>query len=104
MANPKLDKVKKGTTVMTEEQKAFWAENDRRNSPEGRRIRDSIDQAQGAASTARVRALREDIEARAEDGIQSVDYKSQEELKKKRDMARRRNAMNAADSLSRGGM
>lgn len=105
MAQPKgIDKVKKGTTVMTEEQKAFWARQAFRNSPEGIRIRDSTDQAQDAASTARARALREDIEAKAEDGIQSVDYKSQEALKKKREMEKRRSSMNSADTLSRGGI
>lgn len=93
MANPKLTKVKKGVTVEDD----FWVKN-----REKVRIADSVRQAEGLASTARVRARREEIEAQAEDEW-SGDAESQTALKKKREMEKRRNAVNAADSLSRGG-
>lgn len=94
MAQPKgIDKVKKGVTVKD----GFWEKN-----REKVRVADSTRQAEGLASTARVRALRQDNEAKAEDGTTGVDYKSQEALKKKREMEKRRSSMNSADSLSRG--
>lgn len=94
MANPKLDKVKKGTTVTDD----FWEKN-----REKVRVADSVRQAEGLASTARVRALRQDNEAKAEDAYGS-NTDSEDKLKKKREMEKRRTSMNAADSLSRGGM
>ena len=94
MAKPKLDKVKKGTTVTDD----FWEKN-----REKVRVADSVRQAEGLASTARVKASREDIDAKAEDEWGGANQ-SQDTLKKKREMSRRRNAMNADDSLSRGGM
>jgi len=93
MAQPKgIDKVKKGVTVKDD----FWEKN-----REKVRIADSTRQAEGLASTARVRALRQDNEAKAEDAYGS-NTDSEDKLKKKREMEKRRSSMNSADSLSRG--
>lgn len=93
MAQPKgIDKVKKGVTVKDD----FWEKN-----RENVRIADSTRQAEGLASTARVRALRQDNEAKAEDAYGS-NTDSEDKLKKKREMEKRRSSMNSADSLSRG--
>lgn len=95
MAQPKgIDKVKKGVTVKDD----FWEKN-----REKVRVADSARQAEGLASTARVRALRQDNEAKAEDAYGS-NTDSEDKLKKKREMEKRRSSMNSADSLSRGGI
>lgn len=105
--NPRITKIKKGINVMTpERQKAIESmeatkrANKEADAQEDKRYAPRPEGMDPEYAT----KLHQDVEARAEDGTTGVDYKSQEQLKKKREMDKRRTSMNAADSLSRGGM